>query len=145
MAQLKPLCAAVAGSEQGAANLRATACIDAVIDTASKENPGKMRQALVGMAEVQAGRRVAPRGNLEPIEALMLALANETSAFEADLATRFGPDEALRIAASRGLCMERRTVHSQDQPLTLTRRALTRSPHGGPTRSWSWPWARTVF
>ena len=53
-AQVKPLCARVAGSEQ-AANLDATAYMDAVIDKAGQDNPEKMRQALVRVGEVQAG------------------------------------------------------------------------------------------
>jgi hypothetical protein len=111
-AQVKPLCARVVGSEQ-AANLGAIECMDAVIDNAGQDDPQKMRQALVRVGEVQAGKRPAPSGEaLEPIEAMMLALARETSAFEADLTTRFGPEEALRIVASRNFCMERRTVQA---------------------------------
>jgi hypothetical protein len=111
MAQLKPLCAGLGGNDQGATMEGAAACIEALIDKAGKE-PDKMHQALVRVAEVQAGKRAAPSGALEPIETLMLTLANETSAFENELATRFGPEEAIRIAATKVLCLERRTVQA---------------------------------
>jgi hypothetical protein len=115
MAQLKPLCAGVLGNEQIADRVGASACMSAVIDSARKENPDKMRDALSRVGEVNAGKRPRPDTSqaLEPVEALMLAFSGESKAFEADLAASLGPEDAHRIAGSRTLCSERGTVRAK--------------------------------
>jgi hypothetical protein len=114
LGQLKPLCAAVLGNEQLADRVGSSACMSAIIDGARKENPDKMRDALTRVAEVNGGKRPAPRANqpLEAVEALMLAFSNESKAFEADLAAKLGPEDAKRIASSRSLCSERGVVRA---------------------------------
>jgi hypothetical protein len=117
MAQLKPLCAGVLGNEQIADRVGATACTNAIVDSARKDNPDKMRDALSRVGEVNAGKRAPPAANqpVEPVEALMLAFTNESKAFEADLAAALGPDEAHRIVASRSLCNERGFVRAKPE------------------------------
>ena len=119
MAQLKPICAGVLGNEQLAERVGTTACTNAIIDGARKENPDKMRDALTRVAEVNGDKRKAPAPGqaLEPVEALMLAFTKESKAFEADLAAALGPEEAHRIASSRTLCSERGMVRAKpEQP-----------------------------
>jgi hypothetical protein len=53
---------------------------------------------------------------LETVEALMLAMTEESKSFERDLAAQLGPEEAARIASSRMLCSERGTVRASDAP-----------------------------
>ena len=118
MAQMRPLCAKVLGSEQLADRVGASACMSAIVDGARKENPDKMHDALARVGEVNAGKRPAPEAGqgLEPVEALMLAFTGESKAFEADLAATLGPEDAHRIAASRMLCSERGMVRAKQEP-----------------------------
>jgi hypothetical protein len=115
MAQLKPLCAKVLGSPELADRVGSSACMSAIVDSARKENPDKMKDALARVAEVNAGKRPAPgpAQGLEPVEALMLAFTGETKSFEADLAAALGPEDAHRIASSRMLCSERGVVRAR--------------------------------
>jgi hypothetical protein len=117
MAQLKPLCARVLGSEQLPDKVGATACMSAIIDSSRKESPDKMKDALGRVGEVNAGKRPPPKSNeaVEPVEALMLAFSAESKAFETDLAAKLGPEDAHRIATSRGLCVERGTVRARSE------------------------------
>ena len=105
--QVQPICARVVGSPEIAARIGPSACMKAVIDGARREDPEKMREALVRVAEVNAGKRAAPGGpDAQPLEALLLALTSEGRAFQSDLAARIGPDDAERIASARGMCVE---------------------------------------
>jgi len=115
MAQLKPLCAKVLGNAELADRVGSSACMSAIVDSARKENPDKMRDALTRVAEVNAGKRGAPDPGqgVEPVEALMLAFTGESKAFEADLAAALGPEDAHRIASSRTLCSERGMVRAR--------------------------------
>jgi hypothetical protein len=115
MAQLQPLCAKVLGNPELAARVGSTACVSAIVDSARKENPDKMRDALARVAEVNAGKRAAPDPGqaVEPVEALMLAFTGESKAFEADLAATLGPEDAHRITSSRTLCSERGVVRAK--------------------------------
>ena len=118
MAQLQPLCARVLGSPELAGRVGPAACMSAIVDSARKENPDKMQAALVRVGEVNAGKREMPKAGaeLEPVEALLLGFSAESKAFEADLAASLGPDDAHRIATSRGLCSERGTVRAKPEP-----------------------------
>jgi len=118
MAQLKPLCAKVLGNGELADRVGASACMSAIVDSARKENPDKMRDALARVGEVNAGKRPPPDSGqgLEPVEALMLAFTGESKAFEADLAATLGPEDAHRIASSRTLCSERGVVRAKPEP-----------------------------
>jgi hypothetical protein len=118
MAQLKPLCTKVLGNAELADKVGTSACMNAIVDSARKENPDKMRDALTRVGEVNAGKRTAPdpaQGG-EPVEALMLAFTGESKAFEADLAATLGPEDAHRIAGSRALCSERGVVRATTDP-----------------------------
>ena len=117
MAQLKPLCAKVLGNADLADRVGSTACMSAIVDSARKENPDKMRDALARVAEVNGGKRAAPVAGqgVEPVEALMLAFTGESKAFEADLAAALGPEDAHRVASSRTLCSERGMVRAKPE------------------------------
>jgi hypothetical protein len=116
LAQLRPLCARALGNEAALDRAGPTACIQAIIDGSRKENADKMHEALVKVAEVNAGRRPppAPGSALEPIEELMLAMSAETKSFESDLAAALGPDDAARVAPH--LCVERGMARARPEP-----------------------------
>jgi hypothetical protein len=118
MAQLKPICTKVLGSAELADKVGSTACMSAIVDSARKENPDKMKEALTRVGEVNGGKRPPPDPSqaLDPVEALMLAFTGESKAFEADLATALGPEDAHRIATSRTLCSERGIVRASPDP-----------------------------
>jgi hypothetical protein len=106
--QVKPLCAQALGSADAAEKVGVAGCIDVIQSTARKTNPDAAKAALSRVAEVQAGKRVAPpERDLPPIEQLALALTKESSRFEDDLAQKLGPDEAKRIASAPEMCAER--------------------------------------
>ncbi len=111
--QITPLCATVVG-EEAAKRIGPNACVVAIQDAARRGDPAKLKESLTRVAEVQAGKREALPAGASPVEGLMMSLAAESRAFEADLAKRLGPDEAARIANARGLC-ETRGVASAEQ------------------------------
>jgi hypothetical protein len=114
MAQMKPICTKVLGSAELADKVGSAACMSAIVESARKENPEKMKEALTRVGEVNAGKRPPPDPSqaLDPVEALTLALTGESKAFEADLATALGPEDAHRVATSRTLCSERGIVRA---------------------------------
>lgn len=118
MAAVVPLCARVVGSPELAQKIGPQACMTAITDASRREDPEKMKGALSRVAEVNGGSRPAPPSAdaLPPVEALMLAMTAEQKAFERDLAAQYGPEEAARIASSRGLCSERGVVRASDAP-----------------------------
>ncbi len=118
--QIKPLCAKVVGSADVAEKIGASACIDAIQGSARKTDAKGAKEALSRVAEVQAGKRNgAPGDDAAPIERLASVLATETTAFEADLAKRLGPDDAKRIANDPALCADRRVLRTSDEPVDL--------------------------
>ncbi len=116
LAQLKPLCARVLGNDKLPDRIGPQACITAIIDGSRKDNSDKMQEALVRVAEVNAGKRPLPAGGaeLEPAEALMLAMTGEAKKFESDLAASLGPEDARRVASR--MCMERGTARAKPAP-----------------------------
>jgi hypothetical protein len=113
--QVRPLCAKVLGSAEIVDKVGASACMDAITNDARKGNPQGMREALTRVAEVQSGKRAAPKAAEGPaIEQLTLALTNEQRAFEADLAAKLGPEEAKRLAWAPELCAERRQFRATE-------------------------------
>lgn len=113
-AQILPLCAGVVGGAEIAEKIGPTACMKAIQDSSRRADPAKMRESLVAVAEVNAGKREAPKGDVPAAEKLMLALTGESQAFEADLTSRLGPDDAARIMSGRGLCVERGVASSEE-------------------------------
>lgn len=113
--QLRPLCAKVLGSDLFD-KIGATGCMDAIQNSARKGDTEAMKKSLTSAAEVQAGKRAAPKPTDEvaPVERLALLLADENRAFEKDLAAKLGPDEAKRLAWAPELCAERRTLRASD-------------------------------
>jgi hypothetical protein len=115
--QITPLCASVVGSTDVAQKLGPQACLKALQDSARRADPAKMKESLTHVAEVNAGKREATKGDGSTTEKLFLSLTGEQKAFEDDLAKRLGPEDAARIVASRGLCQERGTASaSEDGP-----------------------------
>lgn len=115
--QIKPLCAKALGGAEVAEKVGATACIDAIQNSAKRADPKAAKDALSHAAEVQAGKRTAQAGgDTLPLEQLANVLAGESRAFEADLAKKLGPEEAKRIANDPGMCAERRTLRTSDEP-----------------------------
>ena len=113
--QLRPLCAKVLGSDLFD-KIGASGCMDAIQNSARKGDAEAMKKSLTSAAEVQAGKRAAPKPTDEvaPVERLALLLADENRAFEKDLAAKLGPDEAKRLAWAPELCAERRTLRASD-------------------------------
>lgn len=115
--QIKPLCAKALGSADVADKVGATACIDAIQNSAKRADPKAAKDALSRAAEVQAGKRTAATGaDTMPLEQLATVLAGESRAFENDLAQKLGPEDAKRIANDPSLCAERRTLRTTDEP-----------------------------
>lgn len=115
LAQLRPLCGTALGSPEVAERIGPEACMKAVLDGARRSDPEKMRQSLVNVAEVNAGKR--PAGDkVDPTEALLLTLTAEREKFQADLAASLGPEDAQRIASARGLCSDRGFASADGRP-----------------------------
>lgn len=112
--QIKPLCAKVLGSAEMAEKVGPSTCMDAISNSERKTNAEGAKLSLTRAAEVQAGKRQAPSGDVAPLEQLAGALANESKAFERDLAARLGPEEAKRLANAPELCSDRRTLRASD-------------------------------
>lgn len=115
--QIKPLCAKALGSAEVADKVGATACIDAIQNTARQADPKAAKDALSRAAEVQAGKRTpGGGGDSMPLEQLANVLAGESKAFESELARKLGPEEAKRIANDPAMCSERRVLRTTDEP-----------------------------
>lgn len=116
--QIKPLCAKALGSADVADKVGATACIDAIQNSAKRADPKAAKDAL-SHAAAQAGKRQPGGGDAIPLEQLANVLAAEGRAFENDLAQKLGPDDAKRIANDPSLCSERRVLRTSDEPVDL--------------------------
>lgn len=113
--QIAPLCAKVVGSADLAGRIGASACMDAIQNSAKKTDPKAAKEALSHAAETQAGQRKGPADDAAPLERLANVLAAEGRAFETDLAARLGPDEAKRLASDPALCSDRRVLRTSDE------------------------------
>lgn len=113
--QITPLCASVVGSPEAAAKIGPQACLKVLQDSARRADPAAMKGSLSRVAEVNAGKREASK-DANPTEKLFLSLTSEQKAFEEDLAKRLGPEDAARIANSRGMCQERGTGTADENP-----------------------------
>jgi hypothetical protein len=114
--QIKPLCAQVLGAGGAADKVGVSSCIDVINNTARSTNADGAKAALARVAEVQAGKREAPKagGDVTAIEHLALILAKEPKTFEDDLAQKLGPDEAKRLSQAPELCLERKLLRAGD-------------------------------
>ncbi len=115
--QIKPLCAKALGSAEVADKVGATACIDAIQNSAKRADPKAAKEALSRAAEAQAGKRPSGAADGVPLEQLANVLAAESRAFENDLAQKLGPEDAKRIASDPSLCSERRVLRTSDDPV----------------------------
>ena len=115
--QLRPLCAKALGNPDAFDAVGAGGCMDAITNTSKKANAGAAKDALSRVAEVQAGKRAAPKdlAGAPPLEQLGLLLTGESKAFEQDLAQKLGPEEARRLASAPELCSERRTLRTTER------------------------------
>jgi hypothetical protein len=76
-----------------------------------------MQRSLMRVAEINAGKDVKPGGGGgagADAEQLLLAMSKESKAFEADLAARYGPDEAKRLAWAPEMCNERTFLRARE-------------------------------
>lgn len=114
--QIRPLCARVLGSEAAAEKVGASACVDVINSSARKTNADDTKAALSRVAEVQAGKRDAPKStsDLPPVEQLAYLLTNEAGTFEKDLAQKLGPEEAKRLANAPEMCADRHMLRGAD-------------------------------
>ncbi|MDB4995111.1 MAG: hypothetical protein JWM74_2543 [Myxococcaceae bacterium] len=105
-AQMKPLCAAAAGSPEVAEKLGASTCTHLIVDVAQADDRAAANEAMRVVGEIRAGLRPmpGPEEKLHPVEKLFLILTAENKSFEGDLAQSFGPAEAHRVAYADGLC-----------------------------------------
>jgi hypothetical protein len=117
MAEIKPLCAKVLGSPDAADAVGPSGCMDAIQNSARKADPKAAKESLSRVADINAGKKPAPKDNqgLAPLERLGMALTAESKAFEADLAQKLGPEEAKRLANSPELCADRRTLRASNE------------------------------
>lgn len=114
--QVRPLCAKALGSAEVADKVGTNACVDAIASGARKASAADMKSAISRVAEVQAGKREAPRdgADVAAIEKLGLILTQESKEFESELAKKLGPEEAKRLAWAPELCTDRRVLRSSD-------------------------------
>ena len=114
--QIRPLCAQVLGSPEAAEKVGSSACIDVINNSARKSNADATKAALSRVAEVQAGKREAPKAgsDVPPVEQLALLLTKESKTFEGDLAQKLGPEDAKRLASAPELCSDRKTLRASD-------------------------------
>lgn len=114
--QIRPLCAQVLGSAEAADKVGISSCIDVIGNSARRADPDATKAALARVAEVQAGKREAPKagGEVPPVEQLALLLTKESKTFEDDLAQKLGPDDAKRLATAPELCSDRHMLRAGD-------------------------------
>lgn len=110
---IQPLCAKTLGSAEAANRVGPKACADAILSGAKRGDAEAMQKSIVRVAETNAGKDVKPAG--DAAETLLLAMTKETKAFEAELAGKFGPEEAKRIAYAPELCTDRTVVRGKDR------------------------------
>jgi len=103
---IRPLCAKAIGNAEVVDVLGPDTCTHVVVDALRKQENSGVGEAMRQVAEARAGQRPAPAGGKDqhPVFELFWGLTGEMSAFEADLAQSFGPEEAKRLAYSKGLC-----------------------------------------
>jgi hypothetical protein len=115
--QIRPLCAQVLGSPEAADKVGASACIDVINNSARKTNADATKASLSRVAEIQAGKREAPKAgsDVPPVEQLALLLTKESKTFEGDLAQKLGPEDAKRLASAPELCSDRKMLRAGDE------------------------------
>lgn len=94
---LRPLCAQALGDDAVADLLGTSNCLGVVERVAAKGDSSAAVNARRQVGEVHAGVQPPPEAPTPLFQAFM-ALTRESSAFEADLAESFGPEDAKRIA-----------------------------------------------
>jgi hypothetical protein len=113
--QIKPLCAKTLGSPEAADRVGPKACSDAILSGAKRTDPEGTQKSLVRVAEINAGKPdVKPAADGAAVEQLLLAMTKESKAFEAELASKLGPEEAKRLAWAPEMCSDRTTVRAKD-------------------------------
>ncbi len=115
--QIRPLCAQVLGSAEAADKVGTSACIDVINNSARKANADATKASLTRVAEIQAGKREAPKSmsDAPPVEQLALVLTKESKTFEDELGQKLGPEEAKRLANDPALCADRHTLRASDE------------------------------
>jgi hypothetical protein len=114
--QIKPLCVKALGSAEAADRVGPKACSDAILSGAKRTDPEGTQKSLVRVAELNAGKSDAkPATDQNGVEQLLMAMTKESKTFEADLASKLGPEEAKRLAWAPEMCSDRTTVRAKDE------------------------------
>jgi hypothetical protein len=104
-ADILPLCSRVLGGAKVAVRIGPRVCADAIMNWARDADPEGTKAVLRRVAEANAGRRELTASPDAPaVEQLLVAMAREMKAFESDLASSFGPEEARRLAWAPEMC-----------------------------------------
>lgn len=113
--QIRPLCVKALGSAEAADRVGPKACSDAILAGAKRTDPDGTQKSLVKVAEINAGKQgVTPSSDGAAVEQLLLSMTKESKAFEAELASKLGPEEAKRLAWAPEMCSDRTTVRAKD-------------------------------
>lgn len=112
--QIKPLCAKVLGSPEAADRVGPKACSEAILSGSKRSDPEGTQKSIVRVAEINAGKDVKPTADGPAAEQLLLAMTKESKTFEAELASKLGPEEAKRLAWAPEMCSDRTTVRARD-------------------------------
>lgn len=113
--QIRPLCVKALGSAEAADRVGPKACSDAILAGAKRTDPEGTQKSLVKVAEINAGKAdVKPSQDGAAVEQLLLSMTKESKAFEAELASKLGPEEAKRLAWAPEMCSDRTTVRAKD-------------------------------
>ncbi|MBX3187964.1 MAG: hypothetical protein KF819_13155 [Labilithrix sp.] len=113
--QIKPLCEKALGSAEAAERVGPKACQDAILSGARRSDPEATHQSLTRVAQINAGKADVKPASDSAVEQLMLAMTKESKAFEAELASKLGPEEAKRLAYAPEMCADRTTVRAKER------------------------------
>ena len=109
-AQIKPLCTQAIGNAETAEKIGMT-CPFIIRDVSAAIDKEATAEAQTQAAEIRAGLRPEPGPNdkVHPVTRMFLILSGANKAFESDLASSFGADEAHRLAMSDDMCSHQST------------------------------------
>jgi hypothetical protein len=74
----------------------------------------RVAEANAGKPPTGGGANTNANGAGVDAEALLMAMTKEARAFEAELASKLGPEEAKRLAWAPEMCSDRTTVRAKD-------------------------------
>jgi hypothetical protein len=102
---IQPLCSQALGGVD-VSRVGQQACVGILMNIGTEKTPGSYDEDVRQVAEILAGQRPppAPGAQVDPLMTAYLALAQETTNIQSDLAQSIGPDEAHRAVFAEHGC-----------------------------------------